>query len=156
MVTWLNSVFQPNEFLTLGGTIEISLISLPEPVESLKGWLIRPVKNVSSTVETLPYPLPGAAVAIVTTPPFTVKYEIPRHIIINDTPTIRWWDGSVSQWSEEGVAEVTFDSETRTISFQTSKIGTFSALQLVSKGYQHIKVKLLRRLYLAALGFPIF
>ena len=128
-----------NAFVTLGGVFSIQLLGLPPAAKKVKGWTLRPVTELTSNVQRLPYPIPpagadaaAAAAAVGTAPPLRLSYPVPAHVLLPETVQVGWWDAEGGAWRTEGVSQVSFDTETRVVSFMSTRLVSLAVVQPAS------------------------
>ena len=119
----------------LGGTIYLEIVALPPPAKSVKPqWVMRPVNDLSDSVETLSYPLGekeghNAASAVVP-PPLRCSFRVPDGVVVPaESPRVAWWDERKRCWSDDPVSEVEYTADTRTVRFHTIRVGAFALVQ---------------------------
>ena len=124
-------VVASNEWMVLGGTLDVDLLMLPPGAKKVKGWTMRPVTELTTGVRRMAYPIPGADGSIPapgTSPPLRISYQIPPTVLLPDkVETVGYWlDG---KWDMESISLVEFDTETRTLSFNTETLTSLGLLQ---------------------------
>ena len=123
------------EWMTLGGVFEVSLLNLPPPSKKIKGWTMRPVTEMTTSVSRMPYPLPqsdGSAPPPGTAPLLKFTYIIDDAVILPEKiDTVGFWDTEANEWStdKQAVADVEFAYDTRTLTFHTTSLCSLALLQ---------------------------
>ena len=117
--------------LVLGGTMYLELVALPPAPKRVRPqWVLRPVTELSESLELLPYPLSGEHTAVVAPPPLRCTISVPEGVIVPaDSPRVAWWDEKAKCWSDEPVSEVEYMPETRQVRFLTIKVGVLALVQ---------------------------
>lgn len=121
-----------NKHVPLGGVFSFDLLALPAPPKRVKGWTLRAVTQLATSVQRLPYPLqssdPTGGPQTVT--PIRVTYTIPSDCLLKEeVPTIGYWDEDAGEWRTDGISEPRFDDQTRVVSFLTTHLGPLAVLQ---------------------------
>ncbi|CAE7650798.1 CFAP94 [Symbiodinium microadriaticum] len=114
----------------IGGMIRVDLLSIPPFSKKVKGWTIRQVPAPGKELMKLPYPNTEhttASTAIAA--PCKIDYKVPAHVLVSKSPVVSWWDASLERWSTEGISEITWEEDTRKISFFTARLASFSITQ---------------------------
>jgi len=117
--------------MSVGGMIRVDLLSIPPFSKKMKGWTIRQVPTPGQELLRLPYPntehtTASTAIAL---QPCKIDYKVPAHILVGQNPVVSWWDATTERWSTEGIAEITWEQETRKISFSTARLASFAITQ---------------------------
>mmetsp|Transcript_50053 Transcript_50053/g.162019 ORF Transcript_50053/g.162019 Transcript_50053/m.162019 type:complete len:652 (-) Transcript_50053:122-2077(-) len=117
--------------LSVGGMIRVDLLSIPPFSKKVKGWTIRQVPSPGQELLRLPYPnqehaTTSTAIAV---QPCKIEYKVPSHVLVGKSPTISWWDQQEEKWSTEGITEISWESESRKISFWSARLAAFSITQ---------------------------
>jgi hypothetical protein len=115
----------------LGGIFEVQLLGLPQAPKRVKGWTLRQVNELTTSVSRLAYPLgsegghssgPGA--------PVKVYYHLPEDVLVQeDSMRVGWWDSHGEVWNEDGIEGVDFNPETRKLAFHTCKLTQLACIQ---------------------------
>ncbi|GAQ79276.1 hypothetical protein KFL_000270350 [Klebsormidium nitens] len=117
-----------------GGTFSIDVLAVPPAPKQVKGWTLKHVTPLSTSVSRLPYPLvtPGGDMSgtMATAPPMGVSLVLAHNVVPSGTAVqVGWWDQEEQCWQTDGVSEVSYDGATRRLSFQTTKLKTLAVLQ---------------------------
>lgn len=117
--------------LPVGGMLRVELLAIPPPSRKVKTWTIRQIPPESQELTRLPYPnTEHREQTAITVQPVKIEYKMPAHVLLRaKNPTVSWWDKDEEKWSQEGIAEITWDPEGRKISFFTSRLASFSVTQ---------------------------
>lgn len=143
----------PCGMMTLGGVHNFALLALPPTSTKVKGWTMRLVTEMTDSVVTVQYPMPnadGSMPAPGAAPPLKITASVGPTIILPesveeispfDTPeeraargpmkgmTVGTWDEAEGRWRTEAISLVEFASETRTLSFQSTRLTQLALLQ---------------------------
>lgn len=118
----------------------MEVINLPPPAKITKGWIMRPAlhekEGIISKVQYPPVGPSGGMEGAVTlsAPPMRVSYSLPEHIVGRaDTPTVGWWDEEQKAWKTEGITDVSFDEESRMLTFHTLHLTNLAVLQVICR-----------------------
>merc|ERR550534_848074 len=117
--------------MSVGGMIRVDLLSIPPFSKKVKGWTIRQVPPPGQELMRLPYPnnehaTTNTAIAV---QPCKVEYKVPANMLVGKSPTISWWDCQEEKWATEGISEISWEAETRKISFWTARLVSFAITQ---------------------------
>merc|ERR1712048_120802 len=69
------------------------------------------------------------AAKVVEVPKFEIKIFIPKNQIVLAAPEMAIYDEKFQCWRSQGITNVKFDENLRSITFTTEKLGKFAALQ---------------------------
>jgi len=131
--------------LSVGGVCRLEVLSIPfrPKVYPRGGWIMRAIPPEGTLrLKRLGYPNTEAGnVNLATLQPVKVEYKVPDNAVIESTtPEVSIWeplpsnddDGegtTTGHWSTEHISEVSFDENTRKVSFYTLRLGYFSVTQ---------------------------
>eukprot|EP00405_Crypthecodinium_cohnii_P012981 CAMPEP_0206426960 /NCGR_PEP_ID=MMETSP0324_2-20121206/4731_1 /ASSEMBLY_ACC=CAM_ASM_000836 /TAXON_ID=2866 /ORGANISM="Crypthecodinium cohnii, Strain Seligo" /LENGTH=650 /DNA_ID=CAMNT_0053892099 /DNA_START=12 /DNA_END=1964 /DNA_ORIENTATION=+ len=119
----------PSE-MSIGGMIRVDLLSIPPFSKKVKGWTIRQVPPPGEELVRLPYPNhEHATTAAITVQPCKIEYKVSSRVLVGKAPTISWWDPQEERWSQEGITEISWETETRKVSFWSARLAAFSITQ---------------------------
>jgi hypothetical protein len=128
---------QPSLFQTLGGVTVVDLLTLPPVPKRVKGWTLRQVSGSGQSVSRMAYPIPtaggesGAGASVGNAAPLRLTLSLPRDVVVADKMVrVGWWDEEAKTWSLEGVSEIRYDSDARSLSFLTVHLCGLAVLQL--------------------------
>ena len=139
-------------YVPLGGVLNFELLSLPPLPKKIKGWTMRPVTEMTNSVVHVQYPMPNADGVVVpgSAPPLRISFLVPATCLLPpnvECPgdsveddegkekkpprgfTVGWWDAATHRWSTDDVFGVEYSAETRTVSFQTTRLTSLALLQ---------------------------
>lgn len=117
--------------MSVGGMIRVDLLSIPPFSKKVKSWTIRQVPPPGQELLKLPYPnnehaTTSTAIAV---QPCKIEYKVPANVLVGKSPTISWWDTQEEKWQTEGITEISWEAETRKVSFWTARLAAFSITQ---------------------------
>lgn len=117
--------------MSVGGNLRVDLLSVPPFSKKVKGWTIRQLPAVGQELLRLPYPNPDhtTATSTIALQPVKIDYKVPKNILVGKSPTISWWDAQAEFWSTVGITEISWEPETRKISFYSARLAAFSITQ---------------------------
>jgi len=118
--------------MALGGILKIDLLLLPPPAKKIKGWTMRPVTEMTTSVSHQPYPIPGAdGVIPMSAPPLRISYVLDPGVMVpeGETQQVGWWDDKEEMWKTDDISDIQWAPETRTISFDTLHLTALALLQ---------------------------
>ena len=131
--------------MTLGGVLSVELLGLPPSTKQVKGWTLRQVSEESSAIVRQHYPArePGEDPTKVsnTGPQLRISYVLPDNVLIppgDHKPAglgassglrVGWWEHETQKWYQNGVDEVGYEAESRTLSFLTPRLASVAFLQ---------------------------
>jgi len=131
--------------MTLGGVLSVELLGLPPSTKQVKGWTLRQVSDESSAIVRQHYPArePGEDPTKVsnTGPQLRISYVLPDNVLIppgDHKPAglgassglrVGWWEHETQKWYQNGVDEVGYEAESRTLSFLTPRLASVAFLQ---------------------------
>ncbi|KAL1522616.1 hypothetical protein AB1Y20_017599 [Prymnesium parvum] len=131
--------------MVLGGMIMIELLTLPPAAKKVKGWTLRPVTDLNDTVQRIEYPIPPAGAdaeaskaAAASAPPLKLTYPLPEYVIVPAEPSVGWWDEESKSWKTVGVTQISFEPETRILSFMSTRLGSLAMLQPTTIDFPYI------------------
>eukprot|EP01119_Soliformovum_irregulare_P025939 TRINITY_DN9739_c0_g1_i1.p1 TRINITY_DN9739_c0_g1~~TRINITY_DN9739_c0_g1_i1.p1 ORF type:complete len:675 (+),score=210.53 TRINITY_DN9739_c0_g1_i1:293-2317(+) len=176
--------FDPKEYLgdhslvPVGGILMVDLLALPPPPKKVKGWTLRQVTPLATSVQRMTYP-PATGIGLDTTtkgtagvgsnlnagwPPLRISYSLPPSTIITtDNPQVCWWDAEERSWKSNGISEIEYDPATKTVVFSTMEVKPIAIIQnkFTSVPFQHWSLRPMGRdharltLQSLARNFPI-
>eukprot|EP00322_Chrysochromulina_rotalis_P027609 CAMPEP_0115869942 /NCGR_PEP_ID=MMETSP0287-20121206/22067_1 /TAXON_ID=412157 /ORGANISM="Chrysochromulina rotalis, Strain UIO044" /LENGTH=608 /DNA_ID=CAMNT_0003324641 /DNA_START=17 /DNA_END=1843 /DNA_ORIENTATION=- len=129
--------------MALGGVFKIDLCQLPAPAKTIKGFTMRAINEMSTSVVQMEYPIRGADGQIPTAaPPLRISYVLPPTVLLAEglAPQVGWWEADMHElgegksedrgkWSTDGIDDIKFDEATRTLSFDTLHLTALTLLQ---------------------------
>jgi len=117
--------------MSVGGMIRVDLLSIPPFSKKVKGWTMRQIPPPGEELTRLAYPNSDHAQTSSSgaLQPCKIEYKVPAHVLVRKNPTISWWDTQAEQWSTDNIGEITWESETRKISFFSQRLAAFSITQ---------------------------
>merc|ERR1712139_218760 len=117
--------------MSVGGMIRVDLLSIPPFSKKVKGWTIRQIPPPGQELTRLAYPNSDHATTSTSgaLQPCKIEYKVPAHVLVRKNPTISWWDSQAEQWSTDNIGEITWEAETRKVSFFSQRLAAFSITQ---------------------------
>ena len=133
-------------FMALGGVLSLELLTLPPPTKKVKGWTLRQVTALCTTVHRQPYPLPSSAGDANSAPmsntaqPLRVTYVVPTSVLVPDAAhQVGWFDPEAQAWKTDGVSDISFNPDSRALSFLTQRLTSLALLQVLCHSRPHTK-----------------
>lgn len=123
------------QHMPVGGMIRVDLLSIPPFSKKVKGWTIRQIPSPGQELTRLPYPNHdhSTGTSAIAVQPCKIEYKVPSNVIMRKSaeknPTVSWWDPAVDKWSTENITEISWEPETRKISFFSQRLAAFSITQ---------------------------
>ena len=120
--------------MTLGGVLSVELLGLPPPTKQVKGWTLRQQSEDSAALARQNYPArePDEDPTKVssTGPQIRFSYVLPEHVLVPEgEQRVGWWEADSQKWFLNGVADVGYEPESRTLSFLTPRLASVALLQ---------------------------
>jgi len=130
--------------MTLGGILRVDLTSLPQPPKKTKGYTMRMVNEMTHSVVYTEYPIRGADGLLPTSaPPLRISYKLPDTLVLAEglSPQVGYWESDVQtvgedgatedrgSWKTDGISDVQYDAEARTLAFDTLHLTSLTLLQ---------------------------
>mmetsp|Transcript_58642 Transcript_58642/g.148618 ORF Transcript_58642/g.148618 Transcript_58642/m.148618 type:complete len:652 (+) Transcript_58642:58-2013(+) len=117
--------------MSVGGMIRVDLLSIPPFSKRVKGWTIRQVPPPGQELLRLPYPNTESTTttAAIAVGQCKIEYKVPAHVLVGKNPNISWWDTQEEKWQTEGIIDISWETETRKISFWSQRLAAFSITQ---------------------------
>uniref|UniRef100_A0A7S4WHC6 IC97/Casc1 N-terminal domain-containing protein n=1 Tax=Alexandrium monilatum TaxID=311494 RepID=A0A7S4WHC6_9DINO len=117
--------------MPVGGMIRVDLLMIPPFSKKVKGWTIRQIPPPGQELMRLPFPNtePHTASTAMAVQPCKIEYKVPAHVLVRKNPTISWWDKDTEKWSTEGITEISWETDSRKISFFSARLAAFSITQ---------------------------
>ena len=120
--------------MTLGGVLSVELLGLPPPTKQVKGWTLRQLSEDSAAIARQNYPArePDEDPTKVssTGPQIRFSYVLPDHVLVPaGDQRVGWWEADSQKWFLNGVADVGYEAESRTLSFLTPRLASVALLQ---------------------------
>ncbi|NXI73286.1 CASC1 protein, partial [Anseranas semipalmata] len=113
------------QFVPVGGVYHIDALQLPPQVKQVKNWSMVELRDVG--LEAYPYPPEESEDA--THPAVQITLRLPDNAIYCKEPVIARWDPSGQQWRTDGISNVTYETQEKSITFEMGAFYTIALLQ---------------------------
>lgn len=115
---------------SVGGVIYVEMLALPGQPKAVKKWTLHQLTPLSKSVLRQVHPMRLQTGAATSAQAVKVKYTLPDHVIVHgEVPRVAFWDAEAKEWSQERIAEVSYNRETRLVGFHTVELAGFSIIQ---------------------------
>ncbi|XP_072097716.1 dynein axonemal intermediate chain 7 isoform X1 [Mobula birostris] len=143
-----------NQYTPLGGVYYFDVFKLPPQPVFVNGWRI--VQLSDTGLQPFPYPLVAFkdSTSLLPNPdekegenqpapPIGITIKLPPRALFFEQPKPARWDAKGVQWRTDGIHNVTFDPETKLISFKMDMFNTFTLIQgnYVNMPFQSWEIK---------------
>ncbi|OXB74523.1 UNVERIFIED_CONTAM: hypothetical protein H355_011486 [Colinus virginianus] len=113
------------QFVPVGGVYHIDALRLPPQVQQINGWSM--VELIDGGLEAYPYPPQGPGDT--THPPIQITLGLPNNVMYWKQPVIARWDPAGEQWRTDGISNITYKTQEKSITFETDAFYTIALLQ---------------------------
>jgi hypothetical protein len=106
----------------LGGLIQFDiLMSAPPPFHlRAKRWVMRDCSTATTSLRTSHYPSSVAS---------RMLLKVPQNIVMSDAVRVAVWDYVAGDWTEDGISDLQYIEETRTLQFYITTVGTLALVK---------------------------
>lgn len=115
--------------MPVGGMVHVDLLCIPHFTTKAKTWTLRQIPPPGQELKRLAFPGDEAQREAMAAQACKLEYKVPGHVMVQKNPTVSWWNRDHCKWSVEGISEVSWEPEERTISFLTTRLAAFSITQ---------------------------
>jgi len=124
---------EASPWMTLGGILQVDLLTLPPPSKKVKGWTMRPVTEMTNSVVTMQYPIPNADGQLPppgTAPPLRISLYIDPSVILPEkVQHVGHWNAESQSWAQEEISDVEYEADSRKLIFSTTSLTSLALLQ---------------------------
>ncbi|XP_040985586.1 dynein intermediate chain CFAP94, axonemal isoform X10 [Aquila chrysaetos chrysaetos] len=113
------------QFVPVGGVYHIDALQLPPQVKQIKDWSMVEVLDVG--LQAYPYPPEEAEDA--THPPIQITLRLSDNVMYFEDPVIARWDPAGQQWRTDGISNITYERQAKSITFEMRAFYTIALLQ---------------------------
>ncbi|OXB58298.1 hypothetical protein ASZ78_012581, partial [Callipepla squamata] len=113
------------QFVPVGGVYHIDALRLPPQVQQINSWSM--VELIDGGLEAYPYPPQGPGDT--THPPIQITLGLPNNVMYWKQPVIARWDPAGEQWRTDGISNITYKTQEKSITFETDAFYTVALLQ---------------------------
>ncbi|XP_059672270.1 dynein axonemal intermediate chain 7 isoform X1 [Gavia stellata] len=119
------NVVDLQEFVPVGGVYHIDVLQLPPQVKQIKDWSMVELRDVG--LEAFPYPPEEAEDAA--HPPIRITLRLSDTVMYFEHPVIARWDPAGQQWRTDGISNITYETQEKSITFEMGAFYTIALLQ---------------------------
>ncbi|NXW64214.1 CASC1 protein, partial [Eurystomus gularis] len=116
------------QFMLVGGVYHIDALQLPPQAKQVKDWMMVELLDVG--LEAYPYPPEEPEDA--THPPIHITLRLSDNVMYFEDPLIARWDPAGQQWRTDGISNVTYDTQEKSVGFE---MGAFYAVALLQDAH---------------------
>ncbi|NXN40389.1 CASC1 protein, partial [Rhinoptilus africanus] len=120
-----DNVVDLQQFVPVGGVYHIDALQLPPQVRQIKDWNM--VELLDGGLEAYPYRPEEADEA--THPPIHITLRLSDRVMYFEDPVIARWDPAGQQWRTDGISNVTYKTQEKSITFEMDAFYTVALLQ---------------------------
>uniref|UniRef100_A0A8C3JXK5 Dynein axonemal intermediate chain 7 n=1 Tax=Calidris pygmaea TaxID=425635 RepID=A0A8C3JXK5_9CHAR len=113
------------QFVPVGGVYHISALQLPPQAKKIKDWNMVELLDVG--LEAYTYPPEEAEDA--THPPIQITLRLSDDVMYFKDPVIARWDPAGQQWRTDGISNITYKTQEKSITFEMDTFYTVALLQ---------------------------
>ena len=114
----------------VGGIFCIELLQLPEPPKRVKGWTLRVSNELSDDVSRVSYPVHEGSHAVAgVAAALKIQYTLPSNVLVPDNLRVAWWDEQGETWNEEGITDIDYHPENRSLLFHSVRLCSLAVIQ---------------------------
>ncbi|NXI52885.1 CASC1 protein, partial [Chloroceryle aenea] len=113
------------QFLPVGGVYHIDALHLPPQVKQVKDWSM--VELLDAGLEAYPYPPAEAEDS--THPPVQITLRLSDSVMYFEDPVVARWDPVGKLWRTDGISNVKYEMQEKSITFEMGAFYTIALLQ---------------------------
>ncbi|XP_021247601.1 protein CASC1 [Numida meleagris] len=113
------------QFVPVGGVYHIDALQLPPQVQQINSWSM--VELLDGGLEAYPYPPEEPEET--THPPIQITLRLPDSVLYWKEPVIARWDPAGQQWRTDGISNITYRTQEKSITFDIGAFYTIALLQ---------------------------
>ena len=127
------------ELTAVGGVLRVDTLTLPLPPKAVADWTLRasvagvegrePERDADVKEGLAHYVYPAADASFASIAPVAVHFKVPESVLLPEEHIVALWDEAQGMWSTRGIANVAWDAESRTITFETRYLGSFALVK---------------------------
>ncbi|XP_061864931.1 dynein axonemal intermediate chain 7 isoform X4 [Colius striatus] len=118
------SIVDLQQFVPVGGVYHIDALQLPPQVKEIKDWSM---VELQDGLESYSYPPEAAEDA--TCPPLQITLRLPDNVMYFEDPVIARWDAAGQQWRTDGISNITYARQEKSITFEMGAFYTVALFQ---------------------------
>ncbi|KFQ86703.1 Protein CASC1, partial [Phoenicopterus ruber ruber] len=119
------NVVDLRQFVPVGGVYHIDVLQLPPQVKQIKGWSMVELLDVG--LEAYTYPPEEAEDA--THAPIQITLGLSDSVMYFEDPVVARWDPAGQQWRTDGISNMTYETQEKSITFEMDAFYTIALLQ---------------------------
>ncbi|XP_008946057.1 PREDICTED: protein CASC1 [Merops nubicus] len=119
------------QLVPVGGVYHIHALQLPPQVKQIKDWSMVELLDVG--LAAYPYPPEGAEDA--TQPPVQITLGLSDNVMYFKNPVVARWNPAGQYWRTDGISNVTYDRQEKSVTFE---MGTFCTVTLLQDAHLHL------------------
>ncbi|NXN25993.1 CASC1 protein, partial [Nycticryphes semicollaris] len=113
------------QFVPVGGVYHIDALQLPPQVKKIKDWNMVELLDVGLEA----YTYPPEETEDGTHPPIQITLKLSDNVIYFKEPVIARWDHAGQQWRTDGISNITYKNQEKSITFEMDAFYTIALLQ---------------------------
>ncbi|XP_053934548.1 dynein axonemal intermediate chain 7 isoform X5 [Cuculus canorus] len=113
------------QFVPVGGVYHIDALQLPPQVKQIKDWSMVELLDVG--LEAFPYPTEEAEDATHTAIKITLRLS--DNVMYFEDPVVARWDAAGEQWRTDGISNIKYEAQEKSITFEMGAFYTIGLLQ---------------------------
>ncbi|XP_039427293.1 dynein intermediate chain CFAP94, axonemal isoform X5 [Corvus cornix cornix] len=118
-------VVDPQQLVPVGGVYHTDALQLPPQAQDVRDWSMVELLDVG--LEVYPYS-PGEA-EDGTQAAVQITLRLPDNVIYFEAPVVARWDPAGQQWRTDGISNITYEAQERSITFGMGAFYTVALLQ---------------------------
>ncbi|KFZ58555.1 Protein CASC1, partial [Antrostomus carolinensis] len=119
------NVVDLQRFVPVGGVYHIDALQLPPRAKQIQDWSI--VELLDAGLEAYPYPPEEAEGAPLTL--IQITLGLPDSVVYFQDPVVARWDPTGQQWRTDGISNIKYETQERSITFALGAFHTIALLQ---------------------------
>ncbi|XP_069706358.1 dynein axonemal intermediate chain 7 [Phaenicophaeus curvirostris] len=113
------------QFVPVGGVYHIEALQLPPQVKQIKDWSMVELLDVG--LEAFPYPTEEVEDATQTRIQITLRLS--DNVMYFEDPVVARWDAAGQQWRTDGISNLMYETQGKSITFEMGAFYTIALLQ---------------------------
>ncbi|NWY13823.1 CASC1 protein, partial [Aphelocoma coerulescens] len=119
------AVVDVQQLVPVGGVYHIDALQLPPPAQDVRGWSMVELLDVGLQV----YPYSPGEAEDGTQAAVQITLRLPDNVIYFEAPVVAQWDPAGQQWRTDGISNITYEAQERSITFGMGAFYTVAFLQ---------------------------
>ncbi|KAM6418473.1 dynein axonemal intermediate chain 7 isoform 2-T2 [Pluvialis apricaria] len=121
----VENIVDSQQFVPVGGVYHIDALQLPPQVKQIKDWSM--VELLAVGLEAYPYPPEEAEDTM--HPPIQIRLRLSDNVMYFEDPVIARWDPAGQQWRTDGINNIMYEAQEKSVTFEMDAFYTISLLQ---------------------------